>query len=356
VDNATGKQGALSNAHVWGTDVGRDVIQPWLPISDYFEAAFKLLLCGPLDFPLEWTAPSGLTVTLTTAAAAAWTAAILSDAEDPSRFGQRTTPVPPTTRTSEENIEARVAAVPDLPLAGRAYAARTTWSYARRTADAVLTQSITTDRPNEHLLAGKRLWSDARRYKRGQKIRLCAEVLDADSVPRPHFVVAHFFPLSAPETVLRRVLRPGPCPFPHPTERTCFLGFPPPAAAGDQAVLPLRVGDVGLASDENGQFVLGGPAGVPPDAVVLASSGLRIFVPSSTSVELQVFHRSEGSSFSARAFNSAGVVVATADEPPELDELHTPLPVRRGDHRRDPVLGRRGPSGRGLPLGGRVRQ
>ena len=50
---------ALSNAHVYGSDIGNDVIQPWLPTDEYLKAALEYLFCGgPLAHLFFWTAPS----------------------------------------------------------------------------------------------------------------------------------------------------------------------------------------------------------------------------------------------------------------------------------------------------------
>src|SRR5688572_9511720 len=58
-DTATGGAMALSNAHVYGSDIGNDAIQPWIPTSEYLEASVKYLFCGgPLSHLFFWTAPS----------------------------------------------------------------------------------------------------------------------------------------------------------------------------------------------------------------------------------------------------------------------------------------------------------
>jgi len=70
-DRSNGDAMAISNAHVWGSETGKDCIQPWMPTGEYLTAAVKLLTCGPAAFILDMTAPSPLTVGLSAAAAAA---------------------------------------------------------------------------------------------------------------------------------------------------------------------------------------------------------------------------------------------------------------------------------------------
>jgi hypothetical protein len=76
-DASSGDSMAISNAHVWGEDIGRDVIQPWLPLDEYVESVVKLLACGPvISYLTEWIWPSPLTAGLAAGAAAVGTAAI----------------------------------------------------------------------------------------------------------------------------------------------------------------------------------------------------------------------------------------------------------------------------------------
>ena len=134
IDAASGAPMALSNAHVFGDDIGNDAIQPWLPTGEYLEATVKYLFCGgPLAHLFFWTAPSPLTAILTGAAAAAWIAAAASDAEDPSRWGQRTSVPPPAgALTDREQIHLE-AEPPRLPFPGRDWSTDTHWRYQRHT-------------------------------------------------------------------------------------------------------------------------------------------------------------------------------------------------------------------------------
>ncbi len=346
VDGASGAALAISNAHVWGPDTGEDVIQPWLPISDYFEALFKLVLCGPLAYPLEWTAPSALTATLGAAATAAWVAAIASDEEDPSRLGQRLTPVPADRLTSAEEI-AIDAELPDFPVAGRAYSAPTTWRYTRRTNLGDEHNTLTQPRPNLHVLTGKRVWSDKTSYRRGQVIELCAEVIGSlpcgggepeiaarsgagggqpsqdTSQGREDFLIALIYPLDAPDRMVRRVLRPGPCRFEPPPDRQCFTGFPAPVVPSNQAVFPLRVGEFRFGAATDSVYVPATVPGAPAGALAIQvpAGGLRVVPRSSTRVELTVWHK--GAGVTARAFNGAGAELSTATSSAPADTLET---------------------------------
>src|SRR3954451_20590619 len=57
-DAGDGASMAISNAHVWGSDLGTDAIQPFPPVSDYVGGAVEWLACGgPLSHLFTWTAP-----------------------------------------------------------------------------------------------------------------------------------------------------------------------------------------------------------------------------------------------------------------------------------------------------------
>jgi hypothetical protein len=138
------------------------------------------------------------------------------------------------------------------------------------------------------------------------------EIFGSDPVPSPRFVVAHLFPLSAPASVVRRVLDSGPAPEPADT-RVTVRGFPSPAKAGDAALFPVAADPYRLDAERAGLWVGGTlPPGAPVGAVALQlpDAAVRLIVPPSTKVELEVFHR--GSSVTAVAFSAAGVQVGSA--------------------------------------------
>jgi hypothetical protein len=240
-DSASGSAMALSNAHVYGDDLGNDAIQPWLPTDEYLEAALTYLTCGgPLSHLFTWTAPSPLTGILTTAAAAAWVAAIASDAEDPSRWGQRTGAVPAAgVRTRGERIGLK-AEVPPLPFPGRIWSAETGWDYTRETSSGTSSTATAERRPNEHVLLGKRVLTDRPTYRAGNTVTICAELLSRGQPVAPsseiftappvdRFVVAHCFPLRDPSRITKRVLvrDRGRCQKVEPPRPVCVRGFEP---------------------------------------------------------------------------------------------------------------------------------
>ncbi len=199
-DSSTGEAMALSNAHVYGDDIGNDAVQPWLAGGAYAGGAFLWLICGgPLSHLFFWTAPSPLTGILTGLAAGAWIAGIASDAEDPSRWGQRTGPVPaPGTKTTRERIRLE-ASVPHIPFPGRSWSAKTKWDYTRVTTAGSTNATITENRPNEHVLVGKRVFTDRDVYQGGDTVRICAEFWTPAGNKSPErFVVAHSFPVKDP--------------------------------------------------------------------------------------------------------------------------------------------------------------
>jgi hypothetical protein len=436
---------ALSAAHVLGQEVGKLVIQPFGGAPPLLDAATKNIAgAGTNAPPLNVVAPAPFTSVLALAAVNSWIATLTGDDEDPSRFGQRTTAVAASARTDVEEIRV-TAQAPGLPFAGRVLTATTTWSYRRQATTGVLDQTLSEDRSPSNVLDGKRVWTNAKTYPRGQRVtvgvdlfpdlesggtsvkiaipgsavtasandgnvpantvdgnlgtrwsasgdgqwirfdlgssrrvthvkvaffngpdrtytfdiqvsmdgstwtnarsgvqslrttgletfdipdfdpvrfvRLVGhqntvnafnsytevEIFGADPVASPRFVVAHLFPLSAPASVVRRVLDPGPTPEPTDT-KVSFRGFPAPAKAGDPAVFPVVVADPFRLDSELAGLYVGGtlPPGAPAGAVALQlpSGSTRLLVPPSTKVEVEVFHR--GGPVTATAFSGSG--------------------------------------------------
>lgn len=317
-DTASGDSMALSNAHVYGQDIGNDAIQPWLPTSEYLEATLKYLFCGgPLAHLFFWTAPSPLTSILTTAAAAAWVAAIASDAEDPSRWGQRTGPVPAAGRLTQQERITLKTEVPRLPFPGRVWKTKTAWDYARVTTGGTLSASTVEDRTNEHVLVGKRVFTDRNLYQGGDSVRICAELYTpAGSSPIERFVVAHCFPLADPSRITRRVLVPDPgrcAKMERPMEPVCVRGFTQQIAGVAQMTFRIMAPPFILFSEAPGTDLLDAASGHNPSGVnalrLPKSAPLNIACPPSTHVELQVF-RGKDDPIEAVAISANGLEAA----------------------------------------------
>jgi hypothetical protein len=304
----------LSNAHVWGSSTGRDVIQPWLPVDEYLTAAAKLLLCGPEAFIFDTTVPSALTAGLTAAAAGVWIAAVASDAEDPNRWGQRVDGPPAANAATTSEVIHLEADVPEEPFAGRAYRATTRWRYERQTNVGSSQQALDETRANEHVLLGKRVWTARDRYHAGDRVLICAEVTTAVAHrAEDYFVVAVCHPQSAPETLMRRVLVPGVCRNRQKrTKDVCFRGFAPPAKPGEMAWLPVREGVFSIDSHQPGRYVGPWPgAGGLTILQLPREEPLRVIFPPSTRARVEVLQQGSGKVI-AEARNSAGLVVSKA--------------------------------------------
>jgi hypothetical protein len=225
-DSATGNAMAISNAHVWGHETGRTVIQPWMPVDEYVEAVIKLIACGPvISYLVDWTAPSPLTGILAAGAAGAWVAAVASDDPDPSRWGQDQTPVSGVASTTVERVGLS-AKVPENPMPGYPYVAPTSWSYTRFYSGGEQTAAVEQEPRNAHV-AVKKVITDRQQYHGGERVRICAEILGFRArQARDYFVVARCFPLGDPDRLVTRVLRPGDCDIKRPGEWECFGHFP----------------------------------------------------------------------------------------------------------------------------------
>ena len=312
-DRSTGDAMAISNAHVWGLDTGKDCIQPWMPTGEYVEAVVKLLTCGPAAFILDTTVPSPLTVGLSAAAAAAWAAAAASDAEDPSRWGQRTGTVPPLgARTTLETVLV-AAPVPDFPFAGRAYTTKASWDYTRHTTDGDFRNSIVEDRPNEHVLVGKLVWTQRDAYRPGERVHICAELISGRiSDPGQFFVVAVCYPNSNPNHLVYRVLRPGRCKELPRAKPVCLRGFPDPLPSGGGSGYTINLDPFRFESGEPTRTVPA-PAGSLLQGTMLLelpATSLRVVFPPSTRVEFEVLQTKHPVSIIGR--NSAGRKVSSA--------------------------------------------
>lgn len=323
-DAVSGDAMALSNAHVYGDEIGAEGIQPWLPTDEYIGAAIKWLTCGgPLSHLFFWTAPSAATAILDTAAAVAWAAAAASDAEDPSRWGQRTTAVPPAGTLTEREVVHLQAAVPPLPFPGRTWKAKTRWDYTRVATSGSTNGTIDAERENEHTLVGKRVFSDRFVYRGGDRVRICAEMwTHAHDKTEELFVVAHCFPIADPTRVTKRVLtRNNICQrvdgsLEKEREPVCVHKFTAQIQGVAQMLFPVVQSPFRIWSSAPSTIIDGTSLGLPPNAAI------HIAVPPSTHVELEVFH--SGARIRARAVSANGEVVAettSTDEPGVTQKL-----------------------------------
>jgi hypothetical protein len=323
-DRSTSEAMAISNAHVWGLDSGKDCIQPWIPTGEYLEAVLKLLTCGPAAFILDTTVPSALTVGLSAAAAAAWIAAAASDAEDPSRWGQRTGSLPGVgTVTLAETVRLE-APVPDFPFAGRAYYTEAHWSYTRHASDGDHQSDVTARRANEHILAGKLVWTERDKYLPGHQVDICAEVIsERVADPRQYHVVAVCYPNSNPDRLVYRVLRPGRCKEVRRAEPVCLRGFPSFLPSGGGSGYTINLDPFRFESGQPAK-----PITAPPGAglgaltiLALPETSFRVVFPPSTRVEFEVLQPKNNVTIAG--YNSAGQRVAstTGGDPSEQPQM-----------------------------------
>lgn len=311
-DAVSGDAMALSNAHVYGDDIGAEGIQPWLPTDEYVGGAIKWLTCGgPLSHLFFWTAPSAATAILDVAAAAMWTIALAADAEDPSRWGQRTTAVPPAGALTEREHVHLEAEVPALPFPGRTWSAKTHWGYTRIATSGSISGTIEEARPNEHTLVGKRVFSDRPVYRGGDRVRICAEMwTHASDKTQELFVVATCFPTADPSRIMRRVLVMNSIcgrvdgALEKVREPVCVHGFTAQIPGVAQMLFPVAAAPFRIWSSATSTVIQGTSLGIP------ANAAIHIAVPPSTHVELAVFHRA--SRIRARAISANGDVVAEA--------------------------------------------
>ncbi|MQA36714.1 hypothetical protein [Rugamonas aquatica] len=329
-DASSGASMALSNAHVYGSDTGHDAIQPFTPVSDYVGGAVEWLACGgPLSHLFFWTAPSPLTGILTAAAAGAWVAAAASDAEDPSRWGQRTTTVPaPGVTTTREQIHLE-ADVPRIPFPGRYWTTATRWDYSRVTNAGATTGSIAQDRPNEHVLVGKRVFTDRAVYAGGDAVRICAQIWTSAGERDPErFVVAHSFPIADPTRAVQRVLHQdyvcARIDSDTDGERStiCLHGFTHQVAGMAQVNFPIIAAPFVFIGEDSSVLLDPGP-GNPSGVTALRLPGrpLAFACPPSTHVELKVFHC--GTKIHATAISANNSAVDQADAHGEAGEVQT---------------------------------
>jgi hypothetical protein len=304
-DAATKAPLVLSNAHVWGLTPGIEVIQPVSP-SAILGAAASPATIGTPPALVQTRIPSALVPAAAFASSVAQTYLLTGGASDPVIAGQAGTPLPSDARTSSEAISLTGPGA-SLPPAGRRLTPTIDWSYQRFASSALLQASSSAARTNAQLLVARRLFSSAASYSAGQTVSLYAEVIPAGGAPATataHLALALLYPLATGDKVITRVLRPNARQS-VTTVTTSFQGFPPPARVG-AAVLPALVGSFGIDATLPATYQTA--PGLPANtlALRLPADSVRVFVPPSTQVELDLDLRGSTGPAVATAFNSAG--------------------------------------------------
>ena len=208
-----GRLMAISNAHVWGDGLGKDIVQPVSPTSKFIEAGIVLLACGHLTLFIAEDL-SGLTGVLTSAAGIAWMAFAAADFKDPHRRGQEATlPNHLNEKTEVESVQ--FSAEPQtLPLPGTLACTSVDWRYTRQTDQDSYPFAVSETRTNEHVLVRNHVWAEEPIYHRGQTVRIKALVETARSHrPDAFHTVVHLVPDNQPNKCITRVLHPTKCQY-----------------------------------------------------------------------------------------------------------------------------------------------
>jgi hypothetical protein len=308
----TGAPLVLSNAHVWGQTGGVEVVQP-IMASALLGAVASTASAGTPAATMLTSIPPGLAAPLTFLNSIAQTYLVTGGTTDPLPAGQGATSPPAGTRTDAEQVTV-AAPVAGVAPAGRRLSPSVSWTYRRLSPSAVLESLTTAARTETRLLAARRLFTDAASYTTAQTINLYAEIIPAaGGAPvdaSSHFMLVAFYPLPAGDRFVPRLLRPSSRQTPT-SVTTQLQGFPAPARVGT-AVLPVTVGAFSVDAGANGNFKTP-PAGQLPAgtlALELPTGTVRIFVPPSTRVDLDIDLRPAAGPFQGSAVNSAGDVVA----------------------------------------------
>jgi hypothetical protein len=309
----TGAPLVLSNAHVWGQTQGVEVVQP-IMASAVLGAVAATASAGTPATTVLTSIPPGLTAPLVFTSSIAQTYLVTGGTSDPLPGGQAATPPPAGTRTDVEQVTVG-APIVGLSPTGRRVSPTVSWDYRRLSATSVLESPTSAARAETRLLAARRLFTDAASYTTSQTINLYAEIIPASggapSSTSSHFALVLFYPLPAGDRFVPRLLRPAARQTPV-SVTTQLQGFPAPARVGT-AVLPVTVGAFAIDADSNGTFVTPPAGQLPAGTLALALPGgtVRVFVPPSTRVDLDIDLRPAAGPFQGSAVNSAGDVVAS---------------------------------------------
>ena len=193
-----------------------------------------------------------------------------------------------------------------MPFPGRVWKAKTTWDYTRHTNASTYSKSTSQARANEHVLIGKRVFTDRDTYPAGDRVTICAEIWSALSrVPPQYFVIAHCFPLANPDRLYRRVLYPGPeCAkydgrLSQQRKPICLDQFEPQVTGSAHMVFPIVQSVFRLWSDAGETFLDG-------SALVIPKAAVNIACPPSTHLKVGLKQRSKP--IRVRAFSANGTL------------------------------------------------
>jgi hypothetical protein len=310
-DAASGMPAVLSNAHVWGSTVGTEAIQPVMATAVLGTATSAATLGTPPATVIT-RVPPGMVAPVVFANAIAQTVLVTGGDDDPLPLGQAATPVPAGTLTESDEVTVSAPAA-DLPPAGRHLSPSLSFEFRRVASTAVLDAPSTVTPTQSRLLASRRLFTNGAAFTGTQAINLYAEILPVATTgaaldPASHFLLVLLYQVPAGGSFVPRVLRPTARQTPTAVT-VSFQGFPAPARLGP-ALLPVTVNGFTVDGDAGGSFVAP-PAGFPPGtfALALPAGTVRVFVPPSTQVDLDI-DLTGVVGFAAQGFNSAGDPVA----------------------------------------------
>lgn len=318
-DSVTNEPLLLSNAHVWGQTLGGEVTQP-VTASAVLGAAVSPAVAGTPAAMVLTRIPAGLAAPVVFANAVAQTYLITGSNDDPLVFGQGATAVPPATRTDTEQVSVNASAEGIAP-AGRDLSLSTTWSYWRSSSSAVSSASSTAVRTQSKQLLSRRLFTNAPSYTVGQVVNLYAEIIDPPGgTPVPatgRLVVALLYPVPNGGKFIPRVLRPVTRQTPT-TVVSQFTGFPAPARVGATRLPFVVAGAFTVDASDTGTFQTATAGTLPPGmlALRLPVGTVRVFVPPSTQVVLDIDLRNVTGVLGIQGVNSAGVNVGMSTTPP----------------------------------------
>lgn len=317
-DAATNAPLLLSNAHVWGQSVGDEVTQP-VSIASLFGASAVPATSGAPPAMVLTRVPAGLEAPVVFANALAQAYLVSGSEDDALTFGQSATSVTAATRTSSERVTSSGPAA-GLPPAGRRLSPVLAWSYQRSSSAAVGQASSNSAHTPKKLLAARRLFTNSASYTGSQTINLYAEIIPAaggaPTTASAHLPLVLLYPLGAGGKLAFRLLRP--------TSRqsvtavtTQFTGFPAPARLG-AVTLPFTVArSITVDSVGAGTFQAASAGTLPAGtlALKLPVGSVRLFIPASTEVVLDIDLRNFTGTLIAQGVNSAGDDTGTTTIP-----------------------------------------
>lgn len=308
----------ISNAHVWGTATGNEVFSPVMPSTIVGASVAPVFALGTPPTLSLLRVPPALAAPVVFANVFAQTGVVTGGDRDPLPFGQAGTPVPGTTRTTLEEVTI-TAPAPVVPSAGRPANPVITWAYQRFSYTAVLRASTTTPQMQPRYLTTRRMFTDASTYAGTNVVQLYGEIVPSISGSLPgssHYALVLMYPLAAgaPATFVPRALQPV-ARRSVTTVTTSFSGFPPPARLGP-AVFPVTLSGFTVDGSQNGDYLTPAAGTVPAGSFVLRppQSGVRIFVPPCTAVDIDIDLRGTTGTISCFATSSSGFLVATATQ------------------------------------------